>query len=153
IENAGRVVDREEIMRAVWPDVFVTDDNIGQCVREIRRAIEDNASDILRTLPRRGYLFAAQPRQADPGTTASSGHSLPENPSIVVLPFQNMSGDPDQEYFADGTVEEITTALSRIRWLFVIARNSAFIYKGQAIDVKQVGRDLGVRYLLEGSVR
>jgi len=78
---------------------------------------------------------------------------LPDKPSIVVLPFQNMSGDPEQEYFADGMVEEIITALSRIRWLFVIARNSSFTYKGQAIDIKQVGRELGVRYVLEGSVR
>jgi adenylate cyclase len=79
--------------------------------------------------------------------------SLPDKPSIAVLPFQNMSADPDQEYFADGMVEEIITALSRIRWLFVIARNSSFTYKGQAVDVKQVGRELGVRYVLEGSVR
>jgi TolB-like protein/class 3 adenylate cyclase len=78
---------------------------------------------------------------------------LPEKPSIAVLPFANMSGDPEQEYFADGMVEEIITALSRIRWLFVIARNSTFTYKGQAVDVKQVGRELGVRYVLEGSVR
>ncbi len=78
---------------------------------------------------------------------------LPDRPSIVVLPFQNMSGDPEQEYFADGMVEEITTALSRIRWLFVIARNSAFTYKGRAVDIRQVGRELGVRYVLEGSVR
>jgi hypothetical protein len=78
---------------------------------------------------------------------------LPEKPSIAVLPFQNMSGDPEQEYFADGMVEEIITALSRMHWLFVIARNSSFTYKGQAVDVKQVGRELGVRYVLEGSVR
>src|SRR5271163_1442276 len=75
--------------------------------------------------------------------------SLPDKPSIAVLPFQNMSGDPEQDYFADGMVEEIVTALSRIRWLFVIARNSSFTYKGQAVDVKQVGRELGVRYVLE----
>ena len=79
--------------------------------------------------------------------------ALPDKPSIAVLPFANMSGDPEQEYFADGMVEEIITALSRIRWLFVIARNSSFSYKGQAVDVKQVGRELGVRYVLEGSVR
>jgi TolB-like protein len=79
--------------------------------------------------------------------------ALPDKPSIAVLPFQNMSGDPEQEYFADGMVEEIITALSRIRWLFVIARNSSFTYKGRAVDVKQVGRELGVRYVLEGSVR
>src|SRR4029077_17928716 len=78
---------------------------------------------------------------------------LPDKPSIAVLPFQNMSGDAEQEYFADGMVEEITTALSRIRSLFVIARNSSFTYKGRAVDVKQIGRELGVRYVLEGSVR
>src|SRR5205809_5282193 len=77
----------------------------------------------------------------------------PAKPSIAVLPFQNMSGDPEQEYFADGMVEEIITALSRIRWLFVIARNSSFTYKGQAVDIKRVGRELGVRYVFEGSVR
>src|SRR5438477_1087267 len=85
-----------------------------------------------------------------PETTALP---LPDKPSIAVLPFQNMSGDPEQEYFADGMVEEIITALSRIRWLFVIARNSSFTYKGQAVDITQVGRELGVRYVLEGSVR
>ncbi|HEU0217254.1 MAG TPA: hypothetical protein VFQ90_11375 [Stellaceae bacterium] len=87
------------------------------------------------------------------GAPAPPALALPDKPSIAVLPFANMSGDAEQEYFADGMVEEIITALSRIRWLFVIARNSTFTYKGQAIDVKQVGRELGVRYLLEGSVR
>ena len=91
------------------------------------------------------------PPAPDPPATAPL--PLPDKPSIAVLPFQNMSGDPEQEYFADGMVEEIITALSRIRWLFVIARNSSFTYKGRAVDVKQVGRELGVRYVLEGSVR
>ena len=90
--------------------------------------------------------------QSTPATTPPA-LPLPDKPSIAVLPFQNMSGDVEQEYFADGMVEEIITALSRIRWLFVIARNSSFTYKGQAIDIKQVGRELGVRYVLEGSVR
>jgi adenylate cyclase len=79
--------------------------------------------------------------------------SLPDKPSIAVLPFTNLSGDPEQDYFADGIVEDIITALSRIRWLFVIARNSSFTYKGRVVDVKQVGRELGVQYVLEGSVR
>src|SRR5204862_642145 len=78
---------------------------------------------------------------------------LPDRPSIAVLPFQNMSGDPEQEYFADGIVDDIITALTRMRWLFIIARNSSFTYKGRAVDVKQVGRELGVRYVLEGGVR
>ncbi len=76
--------------------------------------------------------------------------AVPDKPSIAVLPFQNMSGDPEQEYFADGMVEEITTAISRLPWLFVIARNSSFTYKGKSVDVKQVSRELGVRYVLEG---
>ncbi len=79
--------------------------------------------------------------------------ALPDKPSIAVLPFQNMSGDPEQDYFADGVVEDIITALSRFKSLFVIARNSSFTYKGKAVDIKQVGRELGVRYVLEGSVR
>jgi adenylate cyclase len=86
-------------------------------------------------------------------TESAPALPLPDKPSIAVLPFVNMSGDPEQEYFADGMVEEIITALSRIRWLFVIARNSSFTYKGQSVDVKQVGRELGVGYVLEGSVR
>ncbi len=92
-------------------------------------------------------------REAAPKAPGQPVLPLPDKPSIAVLPFANMSGDPEQEYFADGMVEEIITALSRIRWLFVIARNSSFTYKGQAIDVKRVGRELGVRYVLEGSVR
>ncbi len=96
---------------------------------------------------RAGHSEAAEQASARPGL------ALPDKPSIAVLPFQNMSGDPEQDYFADGMVEEIITALSRIRWLFVIARNSSFTYKGQAVDVKQVGRELGVRYVMEGSVR
>jgi adenylate cyclase len=92
-------------------------------------------------------------RDATPKAPASPALPLPDKPSIAVLPFANMSGDPEQEYFADGMVEEIITALSRIRWLLVIARNSTFTYKGQVVDVKQVGRELGVRYVLEGSVR
>ena len=89
-------------------------------------------------------------RLCRPGLSALT---LPDKPSIAVLPFQNMSGDPEQEYFADGMVEEITMAIARLPWLFVIARNSSFTYKGRAVDVKQVARDLGVRYVLEGSVR
>src|SRR5439155_1550076 len=92
-------------------------------------------------------------RGARVGAAEPPALALPDKPSIAVLPFANMSGDPEQEYFADGMVEEIITALSRIRWLFVIARNSTFTYKSQAVDVKQVGRELGVRYVLEGSVR
>jgi TolB-like protein len=103
--------------------------------------------------PVRVYRVHDSSAAKSPSAPAPRVLPLPDKPSIAVLPFANMSGDPEQEYFADGMVEEIITALSRIRWLFVIARNSSFTYKGQAIDVKQVGRELGVRYVVEGSVR
>ncbi|MGC2202519.1 MAG: adenylate/guanylate cyclase domain-containing protein [Stellaceae bacterium] len=103
--------------------------------------------------PVRVYRVCDPATPESPSAPAPPALPLPDKPSIAVLPFQNMSGDSEQEYFADGMVEEITTALSRIRWLFVIARNSSFTYKGQAVDIKQVGRELGVRYVLEGSVR
>jgi TolB-like protein len=148
-------------MATVWPGVFVTDDSIAQCVSDIRRALGDSDQSLLRTLPRRGFLFTLPPSRDPelPGSAVSASAPvstplpLPDKPSIAILPFQNMSGDPEQEYFADGMVEEITTALARIPWLFVMARNSSFTFKGQAVNVQQVGRELGVRYVLEGSVR
>jgi adenylate cyclase len=116
-------------------------------------AFEDIGEQALKNIARpvRAYRVVTGARLATPHVPANP--PLPDRPSIAVLPFANMSGDPEQEYFADGMVEEIITALSRIRWLFVIARNSSFTYKGQSVDVKQVGRELGVRYVLEGSVR
>jgi TolB-like protein len=115
---------------------------------------EDMGEQQVKGLTRPIRAYRASPEGPE-GTAlyAASVLALPDKPSIAVLPFQNMSGDPEQEYFADGVVEEIITALSRIRWLFVIARNSSFTYKGRAVNVKQVGRELGVRYVLEGSVR
>jgi adenylate cyclase len=155
VENAGRLLDRGTINRVIWPDVTVSDDSITQCVRDIRRAIGDDAQRILKTVPRRGYLLAADVVMAcdPPVAPLPQGLALPDKPSLVVLPFQNMSSDPEQIYFVDGLVEDITTALSCIRSLFVIARNSAFAYQGRGLDVRQIGRDLGVRYALEGSVR
>jgi adenylate cyclase len=110
---------------------------------------EQQLKNIARPVRAYRVVMAARPEMPQPG----SDPPLPDKPSIAVLPFANMSGDPEQEYFADGMVEEIITALSRIRWLFVIARNSSFTYKGRPVDVKQVGGELGVRYVLEGSVR
>jgi TolB-like protein/Flp pilus assembly protein TadD len=165
LDNAGRVISRDEIMQVVWPGVFVTDDSIAQCVKDIRRALDDRAQRLLRTLPRRGYLFTAQAvvsptellplpsSRASAGTAPTVGLSLPGGPSIAVIPFQTMGGDPAQQYFADGMVEEIITALSRIPWLFVIARHSSFAYRDDGADVRQIGRELGVRYVLEGSTR
>ena len=108
--------------------------------------------------PIRAYEFGRPSKTFQQSATTrdveiASVPPLPDKPSIAVLPFQNMSGDPEQEYFADGMVEDIITALSRFKSLFVIARNSTFTYKGKAVDIKQAGRDLGVRYVLEGSVR
>ena len=116
---------------------------------------EQQVKNIARPIRVHRIVLGERPRSAEPETRSPTRPplALPDKPSIAVLPFQNMSGDPEQEYFADGMVEEIITALSRIRWLFVIARNSSFTYKGQAVNVKQVGRELGVRYVLEGSVR
>jgi TolB-like protein/class 3 adenylate cyclase len=126
--------------------------------RQVRGKVEAEFADLgeqsLKNIarPLRVYRVGSSPAAREPFTTPAT-LPLPDKPSIAVLPFANMSGDPEQEYFADGMVEEIITALSRIRWLFVIAPNSSFTYKGQAVDVKQVGRELGVRYVLEGSVR
>jgi adenylate cyclase len=133
---------------------FVFEDLGEQQVKNIARPVR-----VYRVRPESPHPNPSPPagegsaRSARVGAAELPALPLPDKPSIAVLPFANMSGDPEQEYFADGMVEEIITALSRIRWLFVIARNSSFTYKGQAIDVKQVGRDLGVRYVLEGSVR
>ena len=116
---------------------------------------EQQVKNIARPVRVHRVVIGERPSSSEPAAAASPPQRLvlPDKPSIAVLPFQNMSGDPEQEYFADGMVEEIITALSRIKWLFVIARNSSFSYKGRAVDVKQVGHELGVRYVLEGSVR
>ena len=161
IERPGDLVSRDEIMSAVWPETVVEDSNLPVQIRALRRVLDQGRAEgsCIQTVAGRGYRLVATVtrRAADVGSNTaavltSGAPSLP-GASIAVLPFANMSGDPEQEYFVDGMVEEIITALSRIRWLFVIARNSSFTYKGQAVDVKQVGRELGVRYVLEGSVR
>jgi adenylate cyclase len=114
-------------------------------------AFEDTGQHQLKNIQRAVRIYRVLLEPTD--TKARPSLPIPDKPSIAVLPFQNMSGDPEQEYFADGMVEDIITGLSRFRWLFVIAPNSSFTYKGKAVDVKQVGRELGVRYLLEGSER
>jgi adenylate cyclase len=133
--------------------VFVSNTVHDQVRDRLPFAFEDMGEQQVKNIARPVRVYRV--RAAVIEATAATPPALPrpDKPSIAVLPFANMSGDPEQEYFADGMVEEIITALSRIRWLFVIARNSSFTYKGQAVDVKQVGRELGVRYVLEGSVR
>lgn len=172
VENAGRLVAKDELQEVVWRGVTVTDDSLVQCIRQLRHALDDHEHRLIKTVPRRGYLldssvFGHDPKQETSDQSGAScvwsgsrpisdeAHSISHEskPSIAVLPFQSMGGDPEQGYFADGMVEDIITALSRFKSLFVIARNSTFTYKGKAIDIKKVGRELGVRYLLEGSVR
>ena len=154
VERAGDLVSRDEFMAAVWPAMAVEDTNLNMQIAALRRILDEGRADgsCIQTVPGRGYRFA-NPVMLAAALRPSGPLPLPDKPSLAVMPFQNMSGDPEQEYFADGVVEEIITALSRITWLFVIARNSSFTYKGQAVDVTQVGRELGVRYVLEGAVR
>jgi TolB-like protein/class 3 adenylate cyclase len=136
--------------------VFVSNTVHDQVRDRLPFAFEDLGEQQVKNIARPVRVYRVCDLGAVESPTVQSAQpmlSLPDKPSIAVLPFANMSGDPEQEYFVDGMVEEIITALSRIRWLFVVARNSSFTYKGQAVDVKQVGRELGVRYVLEGSVR
>ena len=169
VRNRERVVSKDDLLQAVWDGRIVSKSTLTSHINAVRKAIGDSGEEqrLIRTLARKGFRFigAVEETQssdevksppigfAKPDATSAQALALPDKPSIAVLPFLNLSGDPEQEYFADGVVEDIISALSHIRWLFVIARNSSFTYKGRAVDVKQVGRELGVRYVLEGSVR
>ena len=171
IRHRDRVVSRDDLLAGVWGGRIVSESTLSSRVNATRSAIGDSGDQqqLIRTIARKGFRFVGEvqerhgPATASPipvgrdaslaAATAPGSPELPEKPSIAVLPFTNMSGDPEQEYFSDGITEDIVTALSRLHWFFVIARNSTFAYKGQSMDVRQVGRDLGVRYLLEGSVR
>jgi adenylate cyclase len=149
---------REDAGDARLPERGNQEANLHVHISALRKALDEHGEghSLVVTVPGRGYRLAdltgLRSAQLAEGPLPPQ-LSLPNKPSIAVLPFQNMSGDPEQEYFADGMVEEIITALSRIHWLFVIARNSSFTYKGRAVDVKHIGRELGVRYVVEGSVR
>ena len=180
VRNANRIVSKEELIEAVWQGRVISEAALSSCVSAARRAISDSGKDQrrIRTASKRGFRFVGALDDATPPQTlladsalsaqespaaiavaltqrapAPSALALPDKPSIAVLPFQNMSGDPEQEYFADGLTEDVITGLSRQRWFFVIARNSSFAFKGEAVDVRKVASQLGVRYVLEGSVR
>jgi TolB-like protein len=165
IESRDRVVSRDDMFAMVWRGRIVSEATLNSRVNAARAAIGDNGEQrrLIRTLPRKGVRFIGAVHEEPDVPSAPVAEPVPDSakprvdgpdgPSIAVLPFTNMSGDPEQEYFSDGMVEEIITALSQMRWLFVIARNSSFAYKGKSVDVRQVGRELGVRYVLEGSVR
>src|SRR3982075_2807403 len=155
IRNRERVVSKDDLIKAIWNGRSVSDAALTTRLNAARSAIGDTGEEqrLIKTLPRKGFRFVGPVREAQgaagPAVTdnvvepSKPALSLPDKPSIAVLPFHNLSGDPEQEYFADGMVDDIITALSRFKALFVIARNSSFTYKGRAVDVKQVGRELG----------
>jgi TolB-like protein len=162
IRNRERVVSKDDLISSVWNGRIVSDAAVTTRLNAARNAIGDSGEEqrLLKTFARRGVRFVGQVQEERGDAAPDQGAGLPKysltlpaRPSVAVLPFVNLSLDPEQEYFADGVVEDITMALSRFHWLFVIARNSSFTYKGRSVDVRQVGRELGVRYVLEGSVR
>src|SRR5258707_14209895 len=166
IRNRERVVSKDDLINAIWNGRIVSDGALTTRLNAARSAIGDSGEEqrLIKTLPRKGFRFVGSVREASQPSGAGPilggrmeapepALPLPDGPSIAVLPFVNLSSEPDQEYFADGIVEEIIIALSRFKTLFVIARNSSFTYRGRAADVKQVGRELGVRYVLAGSIR
>jgi adenylate cyclase len=165
IENRQRVVSRDDLIAQVWAGRIVSESALARCINGARSAIGDNgeAQRLIKTFQRKGLRFVGAAREEQqPSVVAAAGvgaerpataPALPDRPSIAVLPLDNLSGDKGQEYFSDGITEDIITELSRFSELFVIARNSSFQYKGKAVDVRQVGRDLGVRYILQGSIR
>jgi len=158
IHNRDRVVSRDDLIAAVWHGRIVSESALSTRINAVRSAIGDTgeAQRLIKTLPRKGLRFVGTVREehsaVDIGLLQLSSDDA-VRPSIAVLPFENLSGDVEQDYFSDGIVEDITTALSRNRAFFVIARNSSFTYKGKSVDSKRIARELGVRYLLEGSVR
>jgi adenylate cyclase len=158
VSNAGRLVSRDEVLEAIWPGVTVTEESLTQCISEIRTALGESGQRMIKTVPKRGYLFAVEVtcNREEPPSAASKADAAPslqDGPSIAVLPFVNLSGDAAQDYVSDGITEDIINGLSYFAGLSVIARNSSFSYKGRAVDVREVGRQLGVRYIVEGSVR
>lgn len=162
IRARDRVVSRDELLAEVWHGRIVSEATLSSRVNAARTAIGDNGEQqaLIRTLPRKGVRFVGEVTEDTgapslPVTPSPATDTLPETAglSIAVLPFTNMSADPEQDYFGDGIAEEIITALSRCSGLFVIARNSSFTYKNTAVDIRDVGRTLGVNYVLEGSVR
>ena len=170
LQNRHRVVSKDDLIASVWGGRIVSASTLTSRINAARKAVGDSGGDqkLIRTIARKGFRFvgdvSTQPNGAEPASATSQppykiqekarpALPLPDRPAIAVLPFINMSGDPEQAYFSDGISEDIITALSKLRWFFVIARNSSFIYKGKAVHMKQVAEDLGVGYVVEGSVR
>jgi TolB-like protein len=162
IENRDRVVSKDDLIATVWGGRAVSDSTLTSRINAARKAVGDSgdAQKLIRTIARKGFRFVGDVHtppgesvQAPSREPARPALPLPDRPAIAVLPFTNMTDDPAQEYFSDGISEDIITALSKLRWFFVIARNSSFVYKGKAVHLKQVADELGVGYVVEGSVR
>jgi TolB-like protein len=170
VENRDRVVSKDDLIASVWGGRIISDATLTSRVYALRKAVGDSGEHqkLIRTVPRKGLRFVG-PVEVEPGSAAIEGpiealqdipqpqparaFALSDRPAIAVLPFLNMSDDPEQEYFSDGISEDLITALARLRWFFVIARNSTFVYKGKAVNIRQVADELGVGYVIEGSVR
>jgi TolB-like protein len=167
VQNRDHVVSKDDLINGVWGGRIVSESTLTSRINAARRAVGDSGEDqkLIRTIPRKGLRFVGAVRTQTQGNEQAVGppHEiqepprpalpLPDRPAIAVLPFANLSGDPEQEYFSDGITEDIITALSKLRWFFVIARNSSFIYKGKPVHMKRVAEELGVGYVVEGSVR
>lgn len=157
LDKPGEVIGKDEMFAAVWPNVVVEENTLQVHISTLRKVLD---SGMIVTVHGRGYKYAGPKPVAVPADQGQGADrfvatqsQMPSKPSIAVLPFSNMSCDPEQTYFSDGITDDITTALSRMHGLFVISRSSSFTYKGRSVDIRQVGRELGVRYVLEGSVR
>lgn len=142
VENAGRLLSKDELINTLWPNVIATEASLARCVSDIRLVLQDSDQRIIKTVTGRGYLFAAPVSRLAPAPPLS----------IVVLPFANL-GPEDQSYLVEGLAEDLTTDLSRIPGAFAISSNTASTYRHKAVDPRRVGRELGVRYVLEGSIR
>ena len=169
VQNRDRVVTKDDLIESIWGGRVVSDSTLTSRINAARKAIGDSGQQqkLIRTIARKGLRFIGdvrmQPMGIEPPDGLARTHAepheprtalpLPDRPAIAVLPFVNLSGDPEQDYFSDGISEDIITALSKLRWFFVIARNSSFTYKGKAVHMKQIADELGVRYVVEGSVR
>jgi TolB-like protein/Tfp pilus assembly protein PilF len=164
VQNRERVVSKDDLLAALWGGRLVADSTLATHINAARKAVGDSGDEqrLIRTIARKGIRFVGdvhfRPTAREAAATASPVVARPamppsERPAIAVLPFLNLSGEPAQEYFSDGISEDIITALSKLRWFFVVARNSSFSYKGKAVNLKQVAAELGVGYVLEGSVR
>jgi len=148
LEHAGEVVSKEHLLKEVWADLIVTENSLAQCVKEIRRALADSSETLLKTIPRRGYLLSARVER-----TAKSIEPLRRPRAIIVMPLANLGGEPEQDYFAEALTEDLTNDIGQVPTFTVIARGTAQAYARRPVDVREVGRDLGVAYAVEGSVR